>query len=99
MTKFSEVRRPETPERRARIDAIKADLAAAERAGALDDDWPTQFIVSRAAYERLVRVEAAARMVLAELDIIRADRRGPTYPRLMVHIDTHNDLRKALKDD
>jgi transcriptional regulator with XRE-family HTH domain len=29
--KFSEIRRPETPERRARIDAIKAGMAAGER--------------------------------------------------------------------
>ena len=28
--KFSEMRRPETPERRARIDAIKSEMAAAE---------------------------------------------------------------------
>jgi hypothetical protein len=38
----------------------------------------------------------AAEAVLTELDIIRADGRGATYPRLMVHIDTHRALRAAL---
>jgi hypothetical protein len=33
--KFSEMRRPETPERRARIDAIKGDMGAAEKAEAM----------------------------------------------------------------
>jgi len=31
MSKFSEIRRPETPERRARIDTIKKAMATAER--------------------------------------------------------------------
>lgn len=35
MTKFSAVRRPETPERRARIDSIKEAMVEAERLGAI----------------------------------------------------------------
>ena len=48
-------------------------------------------------YDRLRAIEEAAREVLTELDIIRADKRGATYPRLMVHIDTHNALTAALR--
>lgn len=64
-----------------------------------DPEWPYSLIVSRKDYERLKKVEAAAKTVLTELDIIRADRRGATYPRLMVHIDTHKDLREALENE
>jgi hypothetical protein len=35
---FSEIRRPETPKRRERIDAIKADMVEAEALAAKDDE-------------------------------------------------------------
>ena len=34
MSKFSTIRRPETPERRARIDSIKEEMAKAEKKAA-----------------------------------------------------------------
>lgn len=66
-TKFSNIRRPETPERRARIDAIKRAMADAERLAELR--------TSRG----MTQVELAERLGKSQGNVSELERRDDVY--------------------
>lgn len=65
--KFSEIRRPETPERRARVDAIKAAMAEGERLYELRKD------------RGITQVELAERLGVSQGSVSELERRDDLF--------------------
>jgi DNA-binding Xre family transcriptional regulator len=65
--KFSTIRRPETPERRARIDAVKRAMADAESLASLRVD------------RQLTQVELAKRLGVSQGNVSELERRDDVY--------------------